>query len=220
MKVVIIAAMDRNGVIGRTTKPHAFCDGTGIKVVDGERWTCPSCNKGRVLANDLPWGRAYPEDMAHFKAVTSGHAVIMFRRTWESLPKSMRPLPGRLNIVVSRTATMKSLGSDDVLLTPKFDRAFELADALGYTTAFVIGGRDAFVEALPIACELELTLIDREFDGDIRFPLRDAPTASTDRIRGTLVHGGVWDMDFDYECVERRPGENPELTFTTWRRRR
>ena len=60
---------------------------------------------GRVIGRDgtMPWH--VPEDLAHFRAHTHGHPVIMGRRTWESFPARFRPLPGRTNIVVSRTLT-------------------------------------------------------------------------------------------------------------------
>ena len=60
--------------------------------------------KNRVIGKDnqLIWN--IPEDMAHFKALTAGHTVIMGRKTWESLPPRFRPLPGRRNIVISRQA--------------------------------------------------------------------------------------------------------------------
>ena len=67
--------------------------------------------KNGVIGKDnrLPWH--LPADLRHFKALTTGHAVIMGRKTWESLPEKFRPLPGRQNIVVTRNATYAASGA-------------------------------------------------------------------------------------------------------------
>jgi dihydrofolate reductase len=66
--------------------------------------------RGGVIGKDnrIPW--RLPEDMAHFKALTAGHPVIMGRRTWDSLPPKFRPLPGRRNIVLTRQAGLAGAG--------------------------------------------------------------------------------------------------------------
>ena len=115
--------------------------------------------------NRLPWH--LPADLKHFKALTTGHAVIMGRKTWESLPEKFRPLPGRQNIVVTRKAGYAAAGANVVT---------SLADAVaaaGGSEAFVIGGADLYVAALPLADRLQLTEIDADYDGDTWFPPRD-----------------------------------------------
>ena len=110
--------------------------------------------------NGMPWH--LPADLAHFKRTTLGRPVIMGRRTWESIG---RALPGRRNIVVSRTPGFEAPGAEVVA---------SLADAwravAGEEEAFVIGGAQIYVQALPLAEELALTEIDADFDGDVFFP--------------------------------------------------
>lgn len=133
--IVIVAAVARNGVIGRD--------------------------------NALPWH--LPEDLKHFKALTMGHAVIMGRKTWESLPPKFRPLPGRQNIVVTRDPTYKAEGA---AVAHSLDEAVKLG-ADEAAPQFVIGGAELYAHALPRAQRLELTEIDAAFDGDAFFPVVD-----------------------------------------------
>ena len=121
-------------------------------------------SRNRVIgrAGGLPWNE--PEDLKHFRRVTMGHAVVMGRRTWESIG---RPLPGRRMIVVSRR--------EDLALPPSVERASDLESALRAARATdaapcVIGGGEIYAQALPQATRLELTVIDREVDGDTHFP--------------------------------------------------
>lgn len=107
----------------------------------------------------MPW--RLPEDLKHFKALTLGHPIIMGRKTWESLG---RPLPGRQNIVITRTA---SYAADGATVVGSLDAAIAVCDT---PTAFVIGGGEVYAQALGIATRLELTEIDADFVGDTRFP--------------------------------------------------
>jgi dihydrofolate reductase len=111
----------------------------------------------------LPWH--LPEDLKHFRKITLGHPVIMGRRTWESLGK---PLPGRENIVVSRRAGFEAPGAS---VAASVEGAIALCT--GEPVAFVIGGADIYAAALPLADGLVLTEIDRDYDGDTRFPQWD-----------------------------------------------
>jgi dihydrofolate reductase len=110
--------------------------------------------------NQLPW--RLPADLKRFRALTLGHAVIMGRKTWESLP---RALPGRQNIVVTRQRSYAAAGAD---AAPSF------AAALGCVRmpepVFCIGGGEIYRAALPFATTLQLTEIACAFDGDARFP--------------------------------------------------
>jgi dihydrofolate reductase len=114
----------------------------------------------------LPWH--LPEDMARFRKVTTGHPVVMGRRTWDSLPDRFRPLPGRRNVVVTRNERWAADGAE---------RAGSLDDALELLEdtpqVFVIGGGELFAGALPLADELRLTEIDLEVAGDTFFPSWD-----------------------------------------------
>jgi dihydrofolate reductase len=112
--------------------------------------------------NALPWH--LPADLKHFKALTTGHAVIMGRKTWESLPEKFRPLPGRQNIVVTRNAGYQAEGATVVSSLPA------ALTATAGDNAFVIGGAELYAAALPLADRLQLTEIDAAFDGDTHFP--------------------------------------------------
>ena len=116
--------------------------------------------------NTIPW--RIPEDAQRFRTLTTGHPVVMGRRTWESLPDRFRPLPGRRNVVVTR---------NDAWGAPGTERAGSLPDALrlleGAPQVFVIGGGELYAEALPRADELLLTEIDADVEGDTWFPLWD-----------------------------------------------
>lgn len=134
----------------------------------------------------IPWH--VPEDMRHFRVVTKGHAVIMGRKTFESLP-GRRPLRDRRNIVVTRNPGLVAEG-------------FEVAHSLGYAIALareadddpcIIGGEALYREALPLATTLYLTrLWHLSPGGDARFPL---------------------DATGDFDLVERRPGETAGVEF-------
>ncbi len=110
--------------------------------------------------NRLPWH--LPADLAHFKRTTLGHPVIMGRRTWESIGK---PLPGRRNIIVSRTPGFLAPGCEVVR---DLDAAYSLAE--GEPEAYVIGGTQLYEAALPGADRIYLTRVLANVDGDARFP--------------------------------------------------
>lgn len=115
------------------------------------------------LANAMPWH--LPADLAHFKRMTLGHPVIMGRRTWESIG---RALPGRRNIVVSRTPGFLAEGAQVVASLEEAWRAAE-----GAEEAFVIGGAGLYAEALPAADRIYLTDVVAEVEGDTFFPRLD-----------------------------------------------
>lgn len=107
-----------------------------------------------------------PEDMARFKALTMGHPVVMGRKTWDSIPARFRPLPGRRNLVLSRTPGLALEGAE---VFASLDAA--LAACAGSATVCIMGGAQIYAEALPRATHLELTEIDASFEGaDAFFP--------------------------------------------------
>lgn len=113
-------------------------------------------------AGEMPWH--VPEDLAHFRAVTGESDVIMGRRTWESLPPRFRPLPGRRNIVVSRSSDWTADGAE---------RAESLEAALRLSSTdevWVIGGGQLYAEAIAHAQALEVTRLDLDVDGDTVAP--------------------------------------------------
>jgi dihydrofolate reductase len=113
----------------------------------------------RVIGKNgvLPWH--IPQDLARFKQLTTGHTVIMGRKTFDSLD---RPFPNRLNIVI----TSKVING--VTSYPSLD--FALQALHNKKEVFVIGGGKLFADTLKRADELRLTLVDREVDGDAYFP--------------------------------------------------
>ncbi len=131
MKKTIIAAVSKNGVIGKN--------------------------------GDIPWH--YPEDLKHFKETTTGHPVIMGRKTFESLPEDYRPLPGRENIVLTRSG----VENDEVTEAGSLEEAYSKA-AEESEEAFVIGGESVYRQSLPEADRMILTRVHDEFDGDTYFP--------------------------------------------------
>jgi len=117
-------------------------------------------------AGTLPWH--LPEDLAHFRALTAGRPVLMGRSTWESLPPRFRPLPGRANIVLTRTP---GYVADGAAVVPDVAAGLALA---GGGEAWVIGGSQVYASTIALADRLEVTEIDAEVDGDAYAPLIDA----------------------------------------------
>lgn len=110
----------------------------------------------------LPWH--LPDDLKHFKRLTTGHHLIVGRRTWESIGRS---LPGRKMMVVSRGRPKLPA---EVELMPSLGQALSLAASRGETEAFVAGGARLYTAALPRAERIYLTRIDAAVEGDIHFP--------------------------------------------------
>jgi len=118
-------------------------------------------DKGRI-----PW--RLPEDMRRFKQVTMGKPCIMGRKTWESLPK--KPLPGRLNIVVTRDPHYAAEGA---AVVHSFEEGVTLAKSESANQIAVIGGEEIYRAALPLADVIYLTEVLAEFPGDALFPAID-----------------------------------------------
>lgn len=120
--------------------------------------------KNRVIGsnNQMPWH--LPADFAYFKKVTTGHPVIMGRKTFESIG---RPLPGRRNIVVSRNPDFRAQGIEVVASVRE---AIEMSQG---RDPFVIGGATLYAEALPRADRIYLTEVDASPEGDTLFPILD-----------------------------------------------
>ncbi|MGV6472856.1 dihydrofolate reductase [Azotobacter vinelandii] len=116
--------------------------------------------------NRLPWH--LPADLRHFKASTLGKPVIMGRKTWDSLG---RPLPGRLNLVVSRQPGLVLEGAETFAsLDAALTRADTWAREQGAGELMLIGGAQLYVESLPQAERLYLTRVDLAPQGDAFFP--------------------------------------------------
>ncbi|MEO8814743.1 MAG: dihydrofolate reductase [Mycobacterium sp.] len=141
---------------------------------------------------DIPW--RLPEDQARFKQLTLGHAVVMGRLTWESLPASVRPLPGRTNVVLTRQGDYSPDGARVVST---------LDAALTGAQTWVIGGAQIYALALPAATRCEVTEIDI-----------DLPRRETDALAPPL--GPQW-CDEPGEWLTSRMGLR--YRFRSYRRR-
>ena len=116
--------------------------------------------------NALLW--RIPDDMRRFRELTTGHPVIMGRKTWESLPERFRPLPERTNIVVTRQAGYEAAGATTVDGLSAARNASERAP--GSSETFVIGGGELYAAAIPYATHLYLTLVASTSEADTFFP--------------------------------------------------
>lgn len=117
----------------------------------------------------LPWH--VPEDLAHFRKLTMGHIVVMGRKTWESLPAKVRPLPGRLNIVVSRSIEEVPL-PEGVLGAHSPEDALVIARRVAKEgqRVWVIGGAQIYKAMLPLCDEVHVTKVVGVHEGDAWLP--------------------------------------------------
>lgn len=105
-----------------------------------------------------------PEDMRHFKELTTGHVVIMGRKTYETLGK---PLPNRTNIVITRDLSYKAEGA---IVVHSLDDALGKAKEHETNEVFIMGGGEIYEQAIGLADKLYLTLVHQNFEGDVFFP--------------------------------------------------
>ena len=138
---------------------------------------------GRVIGDGerMPWH--HPADLQHFRAITTGHAVIMGRKTWLSIG---RPLPKRRNLVLSRDPVFRAEGAEVFADLPS---AITSAHAGGDGCPMVIGGGTVYAQALPLATVLHLTEVHEAHVGSIQFPAVDegAWTEIARRSDGPLI---------------------------------
>jgi dihydrofolate reductase len=122
-----------------------------------------------VIGRDgtLPW--RLPQDLAHFKGMTAQCPVIMGRKTWDSLPPRFRPLPGRLNLVLTRQVDWRADGAQPV---GSLEQALQVARRLEPVPAeaWVIGGAQLYALALPLASRAVVTELELEAEGDTFAP--------------------------------------------------
>ena len=148
----------------------------------------------------LPWKLA--SDMARFKRLTEGtgsNSVIMGRKTWDSLPDSFRPLPERVNIVMSRDTGWLAEGAETALYV---GRAIELAFAEGSEECWVIGGAQVYEMFLDRVGEIHVTIVHTNDSGDVKFPGWDRSEWSEEVIESL-------DSDDENECPS---------TYSVWTR--
>ncbi|MCR1162719.1 dihydrofolate reductase [Paenarthrobacter sp. UW852] len=161
--------------------------------------------KAGVIGKDgsMPWH--LPEDLKHFSQLTTGHPVIMGRKTWESFPAKYRPLPGRTNIVVTRNAEWASTPeAEGALVVSSLDEALlESQFAPGGQKVWIIGGAQIFEQSMNLANLAVVTIIDADFDGDTF-----APELGDDWTFDTMAPAEGW--------LTAKNGTN--YRFTSWRR--
>ena len=158
-------------------------------------------NNGTGYQGSLPWPRL-PADMAFFKQTTVGespnrNAVVMGRKTWDSIPVKFRPLPERINIVLSSTMTVggENYSTNLYVCRNGIDDAISLAEDLCVNELFVIGGGDVYAQAIkdPRCTRILLTRISPAFKADVFFP----------------------EFQKDFTCVDVSPyREHKEISFT------
>jgi len=167
----------------------------------------------------LPWH--LPQDMAHFKRVTTAgrdgavataNAVIMGRKTWESIPAKFRPLAGRVNVVLTKAAADADAAStypEGVLLAPSMAGALDKLSARDDVgEIFVIGGQAAYKEAveMPGCSHIFMTRIGKDIECDAFFPTIDESKFKAAHVSETHSHNGI---PYDFVVYERSGAADP-----------
>jgi dihydrofolate reductase len=147
----------------------------------------------RVIGRDgtLPW--RLPSDLRRFRELTTGHAVVMGRSTYESLPERFRPLPDRRNVVLSRDPGYRAKGAE---VFGDLRSALDACDR----DCFVIGGGITYAQALPLAQRVYATHVERDVQGDTFFP-ELAPVDWRAVERGASIEEN--DESFNFAVYER-----------------
>ncbi len=141
--------------------------------------------------NELPWRLS--ADLKHFKRITTGHHIIMGRKTFESIGK---PLPNRTSIIITRQLDYEQEGC---LVANSIEQAIELAKQNGETKAFIIGGGQIYESSLELADKIYLTRVHAEIEGDAFFPSLDSTRwKETSREK----HEADKKNQFDFSFVE------------------
>ena len=151
----------------------------------------------RVIGHqgDIPW--KIPGEQKMFKEITLGHAVIMGRKTYESLGC---PLPGRTNIVVTRQTDYQA---PECIIVQDFDAAIKSCPA-DENEAFIIGGGQLYYTAIPVADRIYLTVIPREISGDTYFP--EIPDTNFEIKRSEFIDGTE---PYHFYIYQRRKNRRP-----------
>ncbi len=146
----------------------------------------------------LPWH--LPADLRHFKEVTTGHSVVMGRKTFESIGKA---LPGRTNIVLSRRPDYEASGC---VVVGGVEEAIEVAEERGAQKIMVIGGAGVFRQFLSYTKVMELTRVQGEYEGDTYFPEFDEEEWEVVREKERKADEEN-EADMIFLRLERRDGE-------------
>ena len=145
-------------------------------------------------SNTLLWHIS--EDLRRFKQLTTGHPVIMGRKTYLSIG---RPLPNRRNIVISRQTDLHIEGCE---MFSSLEAAIEACREAGAEQAFVIGGGEVYRQALPLADRIHYTRVFRAYEGDTTFPALD-PAEWTLVSEERFDRGEKFEYPYSFEIYER-----------------
>lgn len=159
------------------------------------------------LDGDMPWH--VPEDLRHFKAITLGEVLIMGRRTWSSFPDSVRPLPGRTSVVVSKTLSENpsdpKLQHDSVHVAADLTSAIELAAQLkSGPMIWVVGGGTLYDQAIETATIVERSVFNLNVAGDTYAPELDDSWTFTAQDPADGWHTSQSSVQYRFERWERR----------------
>lgn len=172
-------------------------------------------NRELGFQGDMPWKNSLKKDLAFFKQQTSGHAMVMGRKTFESLPGM---LPGRKHIIISAQAARKNPSNDspdeqyaerngNLVIYPDLNTFLDAGKG-HEETVFVIGGGSIYTQLLPLADELYLTEIDADFKADTWFPQFD-PERYTQTILDEVDEGGY---HYRHILYQKKPGPLADQT--------
>lgn len=154
--------------------------------------------KNRVIGinNQLPW--YLPEDLKHFKSLTMGHAIVMGRKTYESIG---RPLPGRINIIVTR---QQSYMIPEAIVVHSIEHALRMCEEHdnGGDESFIIGGEELYRQTLAISQRIYVTEIQSTFEGDAFFPEID-PSEWKEIDRQKYSGENVENLAYHFVVLER-----------------
>lgn len=137
-----------------------------------------------------------PADLKYFKAVTTGHHIVMGRKTYESIGK---PLPNRTNIVISRNPDLKIEGC---IVVPGLTEAIELAKQAGETDLMITGGGAIFQQAIGLADRLYMTRIFHKFEADTHFPKLGAEWVLTQDDKREADEKNIY--PYSFQVYEKR----------------
>lgn len=147
-----------------------------------------AADRNNVIGKDNALIWHLPNDLRFFKEKTTGHAIIMGRRTFDSVGK---PLPNRRNIIITRNPDFKADGCEVV---PSLEAALALVNP--HEENFIVGGEEIYRQALPLADRIYLTRIDHEFEGDRHFPALGPQWVLTEHMDGILDEKNIYPHSF------------------------
>ena len=127
-----------------------------------------STNRVIGINNDLPWH--LPDDFKFFQTKTKGHHVLMGRKNYESLPAKFRPLPNRINLIITKNEKYQA---ENTHIFHSLENAIEYAEINGEQELFIIGGGEIYKLALPYTDTIYLTEVNASLNGHAYFPIFD-----------------------------------------------